>query len=175
MYIWTQLGRRENGGAGRRGSNLGKSQALRGKTPIRKHQLYEECQLCEFKLFAMHHVILPQGPEHHTIYTHECFVWEEVWAVLRRGWVSSLHFWTVTATASQKLKPGGREIYENVNPPEICRNLREGFDFHNPFFLPSQRQGGWRLNYKSIAHSFHKVGGGVGKERSREKKITQFY
>ena len=67
------------------------------------------------------------------------------------------------------------ETYENINPPEICRNLREGFGFHNPFFLPSQRQGGWCLNYKSIAHSSHKVGGGVGKERSREKQITQFY
>lgn len=118
----------------------------------------------------MHHVILPQGTEHLTIYTHECFVWEEVWAVLRKDWVSSLHFWTVTATASQKLKPGGREIYENINPPEICRNLREGFDFYNPFFLPSQRQGGWRLNYKSIAHSFHKVGVRWGKREAERKK-----
>lgn len=76
----------------------------------------------------------------------------------------------MTATASQKLKPGGREIYENINPPEICRNLREGFDFHNPFFLSiSEARRLTSELQKSIAHSFHKVGGEVGKEKQREK------
>lgn len=124
--------------------------------------------MCKFKPFAMHHVTLLQGPKRRNVFSaHECFVWEEVWAVFRKGFVSTFLNCGTTA-AWQKQEPGGREIQKNINLQKFAEILGKPLTSTTHSYFNLQGQGGRCLNYKSNAHSFQKVK--KEREGGRQKK-----
>ena len=71
-----------------------------------------------------------------------------------------------------KTKAWRQRDLEEHKSPEICRNLGKALTSTIHSYFNREGQGGWRLNYKSNAHSFQKV---QKREREAGKKNHSWF